>query len=128
VGTRSFGKGSVQSVMPLPQNGAMRLTTARYYTPSGRSIQALGVSPDIIVEQPRRDPTAAPEEEDAPRLRTEADLRGSLGNDSLSEDERKQIEAERAEVEEVAKLRERDYQLAYAIDILKGLSAIGPKD
>lgn len=128
VGTRSFGKGSVQSVMPLPQNGAMRLTTARYYTPSGRSIQALGVSPDIIVEQPRRDPTVAPEEEDAPRLRTEADLRGSLGNDSLSEDERKQIEAERAEVEEVAKLRERDYQLAYAIDILKGLNAIGPKD
>jgi carboxyl-terminal processing protease len=61
-------------------------------------------------------------------LRTEADLRGSLGNDSLSEDERKQIEAERAEVEEVAKLRERDYQLAYAIDILKGLNAIGPKD
>jgi carboxyl-terminal processing protease len=128
VGTRSFGKGSVQSVMPLPQNGAMRLTTARYYTPSGRSIQALGVSPDIIVEQPRRDPTLPAEEEDAPRLRTEADLRGSLGNDSLSEDERKQIEAERAEVEEVAKLRERDYQLAYAIDILKGLNAIGPQD
>lgn len=128
VGTRSFGKGSVQSVMPLPQNGAMRLTTARYYTPSGRSIQALGVSPDIIVEQPRRDPTLPAEEEDAPRLRTEADLRGSLGNDSLSEDERNQIEAERAEVEEVAKLRERDYQLAYAIDILKGLNAIGPQD
>jgi len=54
VGTRSFGKGSVQTVMPLGGDGAMRLTTARYYTPSGRSIQALGVSPDIIVEQPRR--------------------------------------------------------------------------
>jgi len=53
VGTKSFGKGSVQTVMPLRGNGAMRLTTARYYTPSGRSIQALGVSPDIIVEQPR---------------------------------------------------------------------------
>lgn len=125
VGTRSFGKGSVQTVMPLRQDGAMRLTTARYYTPSGRSIQALGVSPDIIVQQPRRDPNAeADGTEEEPRYYSEADLRGSLNNDSLSEDERKQIEAERAEVEEVAKLRQRDYQLAYAIDILKGLSAI----
>ena len=49
VGTKSFGKGSVQTVMPLRGEGAMRLTTARYYTPSGRSIQALGVSPDIVV-------------------------------------------------------------------------------
>ena len=124
VGTRSFGKGSVQTVMPLRQNGAMRLTTARYYTPSGRSIQALGVSPDIVVAQPPRQP--AGEEGDEPRARrTEADLRGSLDNDSLSEDERAQIEAERTAAEEAAKLRERDYQLAYAIDILKGLSAIG---
>ena len=54
VGTKSFGKGSVQTVVPLQGEGAMRLTTARYYTPSGRSIQALGhLSPDIIVEQPR---------------------------------------------------------------------------
>ena len=51
LGTKSFGKGSVQSVIPLGENGAMRLTTARYYTPAGRSIQALGVVPDIIVEQ-----------------------------------------------------------------------------
>ena len=52
VGTKSFGKGSVQTVMPLRSHGAMRLTTARYYTPSGRSIQALGVAPDIVVQQP----------------------------------------------------------------------------
>jgi carboxyl-terminal processing protease len=58
VGTKSFGKGSVQTVMPLRNSGAMRLTTARYYTPSGRSIQALGISPDIVVEQPRVDPNA----------------------------------------------------------------------
>lgn len=51
LGTKSFGKGSVQTVIPLPGNGAMRLTTARYYTPSGRSIQAKGIEPDIIVEQ-----------------------------------------------------------------------------
>lgn len=128
VGTKSFGKGSVQTVVPLRGDGAMRLTTARYYTPSGRSIQALGVSPDIIVEQPRRAPEAedeADEESISNRRRSESDLRGSLNNDSLSEDEIRQIEADREKAETAAKLREDDYQLAYAIDILKGLSALG---
>ena len=127
VGTKSFGKGSVQTVLPLQGDGAMRITTARYYTPSGRSIQALGISPDIIVEQPRPvpvDPDA--EEEDDRAIRSEADLRGSLDNDSLSEDEIDQIEADRARAEAAAQLREDDYQLAYAIDILKGLNALGP--
>ncbi|MGX9352756.1 S41 family peptidase [Shimia sp. W99] len=130
VGTKSFGKGSVQTVMPLRGDGAMRLTTARYYTPSGRSIQALGVSPDIVVAQPRRAPAATEEEETNTnrRFRGEADLRGSLNNDSLSEDEVRQIEEDRKKAEEAAKLREEDYQLAYAIDILKGLSALGPKE
>ncbi len=127
VGTKSFGKGSVQTVMPLRGDGAMRLTTARYYTPSGRSIQALGVSPDIIVEQPPR----REEVEDgdaAGNRRSEADLRGRLNNDSLSEDEIRQIEEDRAQAESAAELREEDYQLAYAIDILKGLSALGPAE
>ncbi|MTI00820.1 MULTISPECIES: S41 family peptidase [Alphaproteobacteria] len=125
VGTKSFGKGSVQTVMPLRGDGAMRLTTSRYYTPSGRSIQALGVSPDIIVEQPR--PTPETEEEETNTFsRSEADLRGSLNNDSLSEDEIRQIEEDRAKAEATAELREEDYQLAYAIDILKGLSAFNP--
>jgi carboxyl-terminal processing protease len=129
VGTKSFGKGSVQTVMPLRGEGAMRLTTARYYTPSGRSIQALGVSPDIVVEQPRRRPEAEEDENASARFsRSEADLRGSLDNDSLTEDEIKQIEADRAKAEAAAKLREDDYQLAYAIDILRGLSALGPQD
>ena len=123
VGTRSFGKGSVQTVMPLRGEGAMRLTTSRYYTPSGRSIQALGVSPNIIVEQPRRK-NADLEDEERRRNRSEADLRGALSNDSLSEDEIQQIEADRLKAENAAKLREDDYQLAYAIDILSGLSAI----
>lgn len=129
VGTKSFGKGSVQTVMPLRSDGAMRLTTARYYTPSGRSIQALGVSPDIVVQQPRRRPQAEEEEEKATpsRTRSEADLRGRLNNDSLSEDEIRQIEEDRAKADAAARLREEDYQLAYAIDILKGLSALGPK-
>jgi carboxyl-terminal processing protease len=56
LGTRSFGKGSVQSIIPIPGNGAVRLTTARYYTPSGRSIQALGIMPDITVKETRDDP------------------------------------------------------------------------
>ena len=107
----------------------MRLTTARYYTPSGRSIQSLGVSPDIVVEQPRRPAAGEEEEENSTRnRRSEADLRGSLNNDSLTEDEIRQIEEDRAKAEEAAKLREDDYQLAYAIDILKGLSALGPKN
>ncbi len=125
VGTKSFGKGSVQTVMPLRGDGAMRLTTSRYYTPSGRSIQALGVSPDIIVEQPRPQPEAEEEEENR-FTRSEAELRGSLDNDSLSEDEIRQIEEDRAKAEATAELREEDYQLAYAIDILKGLSAFNP--
>lgn len=131
VGTKSFGKGSVQTVMPLRGDGAMRLTTARYYTPSGRSIQALGVSPDIVVEQPRRRPAAEEDEKAASavsRSRSEADLRGRLNNDSLSEDEIRQIEEDRAKAEAAAELREKDYQLAYAVDILKGLSAIAPRD
>src|SRR6056297_2082830 len=123
IGTKSFGKGSVQTVMPLKGDGAMRLTTARYYTPSGRSIQALGVSPDVVVQQPRRDEEVTEEEETTPRpSRSEADLRGRLNNDSLSEDERRQIEEDRAQAEEAAKLRDEDYQLAYAVDILRGLS------
>ncbi|MDB9944293.1 S41 family peptidase, partial [Octadecabacter sp.] len=124
IGTNSFGKGSVQTVMPLRGDSAMRLTTARYYTPSGRSIQALGISPDIIVEQPRIDPTAEVVQEER-NTRSEADLRGSLSNDSLTEDEIEQIQADRMRAEDAAALREEDYQLAYAIDILKGLSALG---
>ncbi len=130
VGTKSFGKGSVQTVMPLRGDGAMRLTTARYYTPSGRSIQALGVAPDIIVEQPEQIAAATPEGEDAadtaktPTMRTEDDLRGRLENDAVSEDELKQLEEEEARAKSAAELRKEDYQLAYAIDILSGLSVL----
>ena len=125
IGTKSFGKGSVQTVMPLRGEGAMRLTTARYYTPSGRSIQALGVSPDIVVAQPRRTPEEEEDQLDARPLRSEADLRGSISNDSLTEDQIDQIMLDREKAEKAAELREEDYQLAYAIDILKGLSALG---
>lgn len=126
VGTKSFGKGSVQTIMPLQGTGAIRLTTARYYTPSGRSIQALGVAPDVIVERQPTVPGAEDEGEDGatPKPRTEADLRGSLDNDSLTEDELKQLEADRQAQEDTAQRRKDDYQMAYALDIIKSLSVL----
>ena len=116
MGTRSFGKGSVQTVLPLPGHGAMRLTTARYYTPSGRSIQALGIEPDIIVQQ-------ATLEEIAVDRRFEADLRGALdapgGPGAQATDEPQG--APGAEGAEQAN-RPFDYQLARAIDLIRGLA------
>ncbi len=130
VGTKSFGKGSVQTLIPLRGDGAMRLTTARYYTPSGRSIQALGISPDIVVQQPAPppvDPNAPVEEKSsAVKPRSEADLRGAITNDSMTDEEKRLYEEELARAEESAKLRDEDYQLAYAVDIIKGLTAIAP--
>jgi carboxyl-terminal processing protease len=126
VGTNSFGKGSVQSIMPLRGDGAMRLTTSLYYTPSGRSIQALGIAPDILVEQ--RPPVEVDEEAEAAQTRrNEASLRGALQNSTLTEDQLRQLEEEQAIAEATAQLRNEDYQLAYAIDILTGLSALGPR-
>ena len=124
VGTKSFGKGSVQTIMPVKGEGAMRLTTARYYTPSGRSIQGLGVLPDIIVEYIRPEPKDDENETKRPSGRFEADLPDSISNDSYTEDERRQIQEERTATEDAAKLRDEDSQLAYAIDLLKGLSAL----
>ena len=127
VGTKSFGKGSVQTIMPIQGNGAMRLTTARYYTPSGRSIQALGITPDILVEQRPRvvaDEDEEEEETTARRRRSEADLRGSLNNDSLTDEEIELLESERAEQEEIAARRDEDFQLAFGLDILRGLNVL----
>ena len=123
VGTKSFGKGSVQTIIPLSSDGAaMRLTTARYYTPSGRSIQSLGVSPDILVKQRVRSDENP--EKDQNFQRFEADLENSLSNDSLTEDERNFLENERKQQEETAKMRNDDYQLSYALDVLKGLATL----
>jgi carboxyl-terminal processing protease len=123
VGTKSFGKGSVQTIIPLSSDGAaMRLTTARYYTPSGRSIQSLGVSPDILVKQRVR--SEEDPEKDQNFQRFEADLENSLSNDSLTEDERNFLENERKQQEETAKMRNDDYQLSYALDVLKGLATL----
>lgn len=131
VGTKSFGKGSVQTLIPLRGDGAMRLTTARYYTPSGRSIQALGISPDIVVQQPEPKPEDAAattdEKSAAMRQQSEADLRGALSNDSMTDEEKRLYQEEQQRAEESAKLRDEDYQLAYAVDIITGLTAIAPE-
>ena len=114
LGTRSFGKGSVQTIIPLGKYGAMRLTTARYYTPSGRSIQAKGIDPDILVEQARIEKLAIT------RTREE-DLHGALTNEEkeaarLKAQEEKMDESN-GEVEET-----KDYQLLRALDLIRGVS------
>jgi len=114
MGTRSFGKGSVQSIIPMQGHGAIRLTTARYYTPSGVSIQAKGISPDIEVELARI------EKLDGGRYREE-DLQGALD----SSDEKKadgQNDNSTQSDDEITKI---DFQLARAIDLLQGLSVFG---
>tara|TARA_Y100000031_G_scaffold40119_1_gene45680 strand:- start:291578 stop:293017 length:1440 start_codon:yes stop_codon:yes gene_type:complete len=115
LGTQSFGKGSVQTVMPLPGNNAMRLTTARYYTPSGRSIQASGITPDIEV-------APAKIEEIADMNFRESDLRGALKNpnakkgDAANDNENSASDDAEAEEEPI------DYQLSRAVDLLRGLN------
>jgi carboxyl-terminal processing protease len=123
LGTKSFGKGSVQTIMPLQGNGAIRLTTSRYYTPSGRSIQAVGVVPDILVE-PRK---ASEDDENSKKTRSEASLRGSLTKE-LSETDKKRLDEQEEKLNEKAKLQREDYQLSYAIDLLRGFSVLQQKN
>ena len=123
VGTKTFGKGSVQTIIPLVGDVAMRLTTARYFTPSGRSIQAMGVSPDIIVEP--QSPVSKEDLEEMKKGRErlkEIDLRGALSNENLTDDEKNLIETERERREIIAERRRNDFQLAHALDLIKGLS------
>jgi len=112
LGTRSFGKGSVQTIIPLGANGALRLTTARYYTPSGASIQAKGIVPDIEVTQPLPPDLAA----DASQVESkgEASLKGHLA----IQDGGKEATGSSAYVPPEAK---DDKQLQYALDLLRGL-------
>jgi carboxyl-terminal processing protease len=141
IGTRSFGKGSVQTIIPLGANGAIRLTTARYYTPSNRSIQAKGIDPDIVIEQelPEELKGKAPE-----KPRGEASLRGHLrGEDEQKAAAEKKAADEKAAAESAAgeddpadakeepkeesgssayvpKEPEKDTQLQYALSFLRG--------
>ena len=126
LGTKSFGKGSVQTIIPLQGHGAIRLTTARYYTPSGRSIQAKGIEPDIEIEQAKVTTV-----ERQPR-RSEADLRRHLKNSDKGEDAEKQDDVGDSKVKPARKTvpaatadQPKDFQLAYALDLLRGISLLG---
>ncbi len=113
MGTRSFGKGSVQTIIPLSGHGAIRLTTARYYTPSGTSIQAKGIEPDIKVEQARL------EKIDQPQRRREENLRGRLDN---TDQPRENESSEDSPTGVVAPGSPQDYQLNRAVDLIRGLA------
>lgn len=124
MGTKSFGKGSVQTVIPTPEGGAMRLTTARYFTPSGRSIQAKGIEPDILVE-----PAKIEKLEDL--TISESDLKGALANPDGEEkpkpkftpkDDEQSADGKKLTPEE--EMAKQDYQLARAVDLLHGLALI----
>ena len=111
VGTRSFGKGSVQTIIPLDGGGALRLTTALYYTPSGRSIQAEGIEPDVVIAEPT--PTAA-SDKSSPTDGGEASLRGHLrpsGNATTEEKDGSSSYVPSSESE--------DTQLNYALQLLR---------
>ncbi len=110
LGQKSFGKGSVQTVLPLRNKGAMRITTARYYTPSGRSIQATGIEPDIEVK-----PAKVEEIQSHGLNLSEADLKGALKNEQ-TKDTKKDEKAEQDKEKDA-----KDYQLVRALDLVKAL-------
>jgi carboxyl-terminal processing protease len=120
MGTQSFGKGSVQTIMPLPGHGAIRLTTARYYTPAGTSIQAKGILPDIEVQQSRVEVI-----DQGGAGRREADLRGRLENDQQGGQDEEGISADGSGGDEAAEAE--DYQLDRALDLLRGVAMFGAR-
>jgi carboxyl-terminal processing protease len=123
LGTQSFGKGSVQTIIPMPGHGALRLTTQRYYTPSGRSIQSKGITPDIAIEQLQV--TALSDDS----LRREKDLRGALANPDdaakgkkkgAAKDTKKPVADDDEAKDEETPVK--DYQLTRAIGVLRGIA------
>jgi len=144
LGTKSFGKGSVQTIIPIPGHGAIRLTTARYYTPSGRSIQATGIVPDILVEQAKIEKVAA-----APYGgRSEADLPNALRNDNAPANDNKPAPGAAATPPagttppaagatppaaapgappDNSEDASQDYQLQRAVDLLRGVALLNQR-
>ncbi|MBY0355853.1 MAG: S41 family peptidase [Rickettsiales bacterium] len=131
MGVKSFGKGSVQTVIPLREHGAMRLTTSRYYTPSGHSIQAKGITPDIEVEQAK---ISKLEESSLIGIRSEAELRGRLSNPEDEQNAKPSRTAPPASSIKDGKpidpklltvggmTKDDDFQLARALDLLRGIA------
>ena len=117
MGTTSFGKGSVQTIIPVQKDSAMRLTTAKYFTPSGRSIQATGIVPDIIVKQSKVEEI----ELNSFSERRESDLRGHLDNPKEESEDPSEIAKDNSN-EDINKSDFIDYQLDRALDLLEGIS------
>ena len=118
VGTRSFGKGSVQTIIPLGSNGALRLTTARYYTPSGRSIQAKGIEPEVVVEEELPDDL----KKAAQNAESEANLRGHLKGEE--EEDNSKDKKEGGSSSYVPQEKDKDTQLKYGLDLLRGIRSV----
>ncbi|MCP3675638.1 MAG: S41 family peptidase [Gammaproteobacteria bacterium] len=117
MGTRSFGKGSVQTLMPITGEAVLKLTTARYFTPSGRSIQGLGIIPDIEVKQ-----AEIVSAEDEGKDIFEADLKGSLSNENLPKPTSEIDDEKKAQA-----LLNNDFQLSEALNLLRGISILSLK-
>lgn len=143
IGAQTFGKGSVQTIIPMDSGAGLRLTTARYYTPSGRSIQATGITPDVIVPSPTTMSVEADDKEDEqdkkPKYLREKDLKHHIGN-GLKEDVIQKEEKPKPEEKSKAKTKtptskeksepedlSKDQQLNTALTLLKGLNVFGKK-
>lgn len=116
MGEQTFGKGSVQTILPMNSEAAVKMTTARYFTPSGRSIQASGIKPDIIIENIRVDSEKTPNFVQV----KESELSGHLGNGDAEEDSKEA--AKKKEDTNKPSLAETDYQLYEALNVLKALA------
>ena len=123
MGTRTFGKGSVQTIFPLGNNTGVKLTTARYYTPSGRSIQAEGIKPDIPLEPLK----VAKAEDNGFEPIKEADLTHHLQNGDADKQKGAQNKADEAAQSADENLASKDYALHEALNLLKGLDILNSR-
>ena len=116
LGTKTFGKGSVQTILPLSDGSGLRLTTARYYTPSGKSIQSSGITPDIEVEfiPPKKEG-----EEGKPKFIREKDLEGHMENDTQAKEKESKKPEENDKDSRIKKILEKDNQVVQAMQLLK---------
>ena len=121
MGTKSFGKGSVQTIQELRNGSAVKLTTARYFTPSGRSIQATGIVPDITLRTLK---ISATDENQGPTF-SEKDLDGRLSNPNGDTDE---TDGDARDKKDSKKLAETDFQLFEALNLLKGLHILNQQN
>ncbi len=127
LGTQTFGKGSVQTVIPLSDGSGLRLTTAKYYTPRDKSIQNVGITPDVVVEERV---IIKPKEDEENHMIKESDLEHHLANpdiENVPQDQEPEIDKDKTGIQEIKKLEESDYQLQEAIALLKALKVLEEK-